>query len=264
VCHGTVLELALVDLGSISMVLVHTFSTLAFISIATIVVTVVVITLATTVAAHTRIGVLVQDLPDARALDLLAVLTIESPLTSTESTVSLIRAATAALAHATSPPSTGTTITLSITWLISARHLLTLRHIAKGKETQKRVETLDVDLLLLVRLTLHINFHPLDLADFHLVVHGSGQIIDTLLECNVNLGDLVDPFVMLLDGFTIVILDPGLCVQTHAVLHLCITSQLDLCHPLEVSLMLQSTLLLLNVHHDHYKSLLLLVVSVIF
>jgi hypothetical protein len=206
------------------MVFVHTLSTLSLVSITAIVITVVIITLATTVAAHTRVVVLVQDLTDSRALDLLAVLTIEPKLTSTECTISFVRAATASLTHATSPPGTGTTITGCITWLILTRHGLTLRFISESEESQKRVEALDVDLLLLIGLTLHINVHPFNLADFHLIMHCGSKIIDTLLECEINLGNLVHSAVMLLDRLTKVILDVGLLVQTHAVLHLCVTS----------------------------------------
>jgi hypothetical protein len=91
VSHWTEHELALGYFGTKPMVLRMTLGAFSSVSVATILLTEVVVTLATTVAAHARILILVEDSAKARALDLLTVLTVEAPFASTERAILLIR-----------------------------------------------------------------------------------------------------------------------------------------------------------------------------
>jgi hypothetical protein len=91
VSHWAVHELALAHFGTKPMVLRMTLGAFSSVGVATILLTVVVVTLATTVAAHARIFILVKDSAKARALDLLTVLTIETPFASTECAILFIR-----------------------------------------------------------------------------------------------------------------------------------------------------------------------------
>jgi hypothetical protein len=91
VCHWTEHELALLHLGTKAMVLRVANFTFASVGVTSVFFAEIIVTLASTVAAHTRIFILVKDSSQARAFDLLAVLTIETPLASTERTFGFVR-----------------------------------------------------------------------------------------------------------------------------------------------------------------------------